>query len=187
MFIGYARVSSGDQSLALQLDALKAANCQRIFTDKQSGAVQDRDGLNQALAFVRTGDTLCVWRLDRLGRSLPHLIKVIGELKDRQIGFKSLTENIDTSTASGQLMLHVLAALTEFERGVLRERTLAGLAAARARGRLGGRPSKMDTATVEMARGLLANSKNSIGDICRTLKISRSTLFRHVSGKTAHV
>src|SRR3954462_5866786 len=140
MLVGYARVSTQDQTLALQQDALTTASCERIFSDTISGAKADRPGLEQALAYVRTGDTLVVWKLDRLGRSLPHLIATIAALQERGIGFRSLTEQIDTTTSGGKLIFHVFAALAEFERDIIRERTQAGLIAARARGRKGGRP-----------------------------------------------
>src|SRR5213596_2012703 len=140
MLIGYARVSTQDQTLALQQDALTKAGCERVFSDTASGALAERQGLEEALEFARPGDTLVVWRLDRLGRSLRHLIDVITRLQGRRVGFKSLTEAIDTTTSGGKLVFHVFAALAEFERDVIRERTQAGLAAARARGRRGGHP-----------------------------------------------
>ena len=135
MLIGYARVSTHDQTLALQQDALTKAGCNKIFTDKASGAKTERKGLDEALNYVRKGDTLVVWRLDRLGRSLPHLITTMTALEERGIGFKSLTENIDTTTSGGKLIFHIFGALAEFERNLIRERTQAGLTAARARGK----------------------------------------------------
>ena len=140
MLVGYARVSTHDQTVALQRDALTGAGCERILTDTASGARADRPGLEDALAFARTGDTLVVWRLDRLGHSLPHLLKTIARLQERGVGFRSLTEQLDTTTSGGKLVFHVFAALAEFERDVIRERTQAGLLAARARGRRGGHP-----------------------------------------------
>ena len=140
MLIGYARVSTHDQTPALQRDALREAGCERVFADTAGGAVADRPGLDEAVRFARSGDILVVWRLDRLGRSLPHLIETIGRLQERGIGFRSLTEQIDTTTSGGKLIFHVFAALAEFERDVIRERARAGLVAARARGRKGGRP-----------------------------------------------
>src|SRR3990170_2840052 len=140
MFIGYARVSTHEQTVALQRDALATAECARVFADTASGAKADRPWLEEALAFARAGDTLVVWKLDRLGRSLPHLLETVAGLQERGIGFKSLTEQIDTTTSGGKLIFHVFAALAEFERDVIRERTRAGLTAARARGRNGGRP-----------------------------------------------
>src|SRR3712207_8125746 len=140
MLIGYARVSTIDQTLNLQNDALEKAGCSKIFTDTISGAKTERPGLEQALAYVRTGDTLVVWRLDRLGRSLKHLIETITALHERQIGFKSITENVDTTTSGGKLVFHIFGALAEFERDIIKERTHAGLQAARVRGKKGGRP-----------------------------------------------
>src|SRR3954453_12697133 len=140
MLIGYTRVSTHEQTLSLQQDALNTAGCERTFTDTASGAKADRPGLEEAVEFARSGDTLVVWKLDRLGRSLPHLIETIRQLQERGIGFKSLTEQIDTTTSGGKLIFHVFPALAEFERDVTRERTNAGLAAARARGRKGGPP-----------------------------------------------
>src|SRR5437868_15191816 len=140
MLIGYARVSTTDQTLDLQKDALEKIGCSKIFTDTASGAKAERKGLEEALDYVREGDTLVVWRLDRLGRSLKHLIETITTLNNRNIGFKSITENIDTTTSGGKLIFHIFGALAEFERDIIRERTKAGLAAARARGRTGGRP-----------------------------------------------
>jgi DNA invertase Pin-like site-specific DNA recombinase len=143
MLIGYARVSTQEQTLNLQQDALQKAGCTRIFTDTASGAKAERKGLETALNYVRKGDTLVVWRLDRLGRSLPHLIATMTMLEERGIGFKSLTENIDTTTSGGKLIFHIFGALAEFERNLIRERTNAGLMAARARGKRGGRPKAL--------------------------------------------
>src|SRR5215203_3025945 len=140
MLIGYARVSTHDQTLDLQLDALKAAGCERLFKDIVSGKSTQRPRLDEALLQLRAGDTLVVWRLDRLGRSLPHLIATITSLESQGIGFKSLTENIDTTTSGGKLIFHIFGGLAEFERNLIRERTLAGLESARARGRKGGKP-----------------------------------------------
>src|SRR5436190_15524143 len=171
MLIGYARVSTHDQTLALQQDALKQAGCERLFTDTASGAKADRPGLDQAIGFARSGDTLVVWKLDRLGRSLPHLIDTVTGLQDRGIGFKSLTEQIDTTTSGGKLIFHVFAALAEFERDGIRERTQAGLIAARARGRRVGHPRAAalnDAKKVAMAQALYSDKKNSIADICKT-------------------
>jgi DNA invertase Pin-like site-specific DNA recombinase len=140
MLIGYARISTHEQNLDLQEDALKAAGCKKVYTDKTGGAKSERPGLEKALADARPGDTLVVWKLDRLGRSLKHLIETVTDLSHRGVGFKSLQENIDTTTSGGKLVFHVFGALAEFERDIIRERTLAGLAAARARGRKGGRP-----------------------------------------------
>lgn len=139
MLVGYARVSTHDQNEDLQVDALTKAGCERIFTDRISGAIVDRPGLNDALDYIRPDDTLVVWRLDRLGRSLKDLIEIVGKLDSQGIGFTSLQESIDTNTSGGRLVFHIFGALAEFERNLIRERTKAGLAAARARGRVGGR------------------------------------------------
>ena len=144
MLIGYARVSTHEQNLDLQEDALKAAGCKKVYTDKTSGTRAERPGLEKALADVRPGDSLVVWKLDRLGRSLKHLIETVTDLSHRGVGFRSLQEAIDTTTSGGKLIFHVFGALAEFERDIIRERTLAGLAAARARGRTGGRPRNLD-------------------------------------------
>ena len=151
------RVSTGDQDLALQMDALKRADCERIFTDKASGAKVDRPGLTQALAYVRDGDALVVWKFDRLGRSLPHLIETVTALQVRSVGLRSLTENIDTTTPGGRLIFNVFGALASFERDLIRERTKAGLAAAAARGRQGGRKPVVTSDKLTRAKGLLAN------------------------------
>jgi DNA invertase Pin-like site-specific DNA recombinase len=182
MNIGYARISTGEQLLDLQRDALTAASCDRIFTDTLSGAKASRAGLEEALLYIRKGDTLVVWRLDRLGRSLKHLIEVVTALDERGIGFQSLTEQIDTTTSGGKLIFHLFGALAEFERDLIRERTNAGLAAARARGRMGGRPKKLaDPKKRELAQKLYADKEQDIKTICETLGISRSTLYRYVN------
>ena len=181
MLIGYARVSTHDQTLALQQDALEKEGCDKIFTDTASGAKAERPGLKQALSYVRPGDTLVVWRLDRLGRSLRDLIEQITALEKRGIGFKSLTEQVDTTTSGGKLIFHIFGALAEFERDIIRERTNAGLQAARARGRLGGRPRALNSSKkIAMAQALYADKTNSVSDICKTLNISRATLYRYV-------
>ena len=181
MLIGYARVSTQDQTLNLQLDELKKAGCNRIFTDIASGAAKERPGLAEAISYCRNGDTLVVWRLDRLGRSLPHLIETIKGLDTRGIGFRSVREAIDTTTSGGKLIFHIFGALAEFERDIIRERTQAGLQAARARGRKGGRPKRQPSARqVAMARALYADKTNSVKDICKTMGISRSTFYRYI-------
>src|SRR5919206_366503 len=184
MLIGYARVSTQDQTLDLQLDALKKAGCEKFYTDTASGARAEREGLEEALNYAREGDVLVVWRLDRLGRSLPHLIETITLLNSRKVGFRSLTENIDTTTSGGKLVFHIFGALAEFERDIIRERTNAGLQAARARGHLGGRPKAKSLNTpkkVAMAQSLYENKNNTIDEICKTLDISRSTLYRYIN------
>src|SRR5690349_21158711 len=179
MDIGYARVSTGEQTLDLQLDALHKAGCGKIYQEMASGAKADRPVLDEALRYLRAGDTLVVWRLDRLGRSLKHLIAVVAELAERGIGFKSLTEQIDTTTSGGKLVFHVFGALAEFERELIQERTHAGLAAARARGRVGGRPKKLaEPKQLALARALYDGGQTDIATICRTLGISRATLYR---------
>ena len=180
LLVGYARISTEDQNLDLQRDALTQAGCQRIFTDVASGAKEDRTGLAEALAFLRSGDTLVVWKLDRLGRSLQHLIETVTTLQVRQVGFRSLEESIDTTTSGGKLIFHVFGALAEFERDVIRERTQAGLQAARARGRHGGRPRALDAKRLALARSLHQDPSHSVGEICRTLGISRATFYRHL-------
>ncbi len=180
MQIGYARISTDDQTLDLQRDALTTAGCDRLFTDTISGARADRPGLTQALAFARPGDTLVVWRLDRLGRSLRHLIETVTELEQRGVGFKSLTEAIDTTSPGGKLVFHIFGALAEFERELIRERTQAGMAAARARGRQGSRPKKLiSPRKLAMAQALYDQGTHSIQDICQTLGISRKTFYRY--------
>ncbi len=180
MHVGYARVSTLDQKLALQKDALAKAGCKKLFTDIASGATDARKGLIEAISYVREGDVLVVWRLDRLGRSLRHLIDTVNDLSKRGVAFKSLQEQIDTTTSGGKLIFHVFDALAEFERDLISERTQAGLHAARARGRKGGRPSKVTTKKLSMAQKLLSDEKNSIDDVCHTLRISRATLYRHL-------
>lgn len=181
MDIGYARVSTGEQTLDLQYDALTNAGCGKIYQETASGAKADRPILDEVLSYLRVGDTLVVWRLDRLGRSLEHLIDVVAALADRGIGFKSLTEQIDTTTPGGKLIFHVFGALAEFERDLIRERTQAGLAAARSRGRVGGRPKKLANAKqLELARTLYAGGQTDIETICQTLGISRATLYRYL-------
>ena len=180
MLIGYARVSTHDQTLALQQDALTKAGCQRIFTDTASGGQTDRPGFSEALSHLRAGDILVVWKLDRLGRSLKDLIARITQLQSQDIGFKSLTEQIDTTTSGGKLIFHIFGALAEFERDIIRERTQAGLEAARARGKRGGRPRALSPEKIKLARKLYADHSTSVSEICNLLKISRHTLRRYV-------
>ncbi len=180
MKIGYARVSTIEQNLSLQRDALKAAGCGKIIEDKASGGKVKRDGLERALEMLRPGDTLAVWRLDRLGRSLKHLIELMGELEGQGIGFQSTTEAIDTTTPGGKLVFHIFAALAEFERNLIRERTHAGLAAARARGRKGGRRPKLGEKQRALAIDLYRQKKQTVGEICTAVGISRMTLYRYV-------
>lgn len=183
MLIGYARVSTQDQTLDLQTDALTQAGCERIFTDTASGGKSERPGFQAAMNHLRAGDTLVVWRLDRLGRTLNHLIATITELNEQEIGFKSLQENMDTTTSGGKLIFHIFGALAEFEREVIRERTSAGLQAARARGRFGGRPTifSLDPKKVMLARKLYSGRNVPVKEICETLRIGRSTLYRYIN------
>jgi DNA invertase Pin-like site-specific DNA recombinase len=180
MLIGYARVSTIDQNLALQLDALKKAGCQKIFEDKASGGKVDRPGLQSILNFAREGDTVLVWRLDRLGRSLKHLIEMVTQLNERGIGFRSLQESIDTTTSGGKLVFQIFGALAEFERNLIQERTRAGLEAARTRGRNGGRPKALDRKKIELAYQLYDAKKQSVKEICQILGISKPTLYSYL-------
>ena len=183
--VGYARVSTGDQDLQLQLDALKAAGCDKvaIYTDKASGARGSRPGLDACIATLKPGDTLVVWRLDRLGRSMPHLVGLVEELLGKGIGFRSLQDGaIDTTAASGELMFNIFSSLAQFERRLIQERTQAGLAAARARGRLvGRRPISPDDPRVVTAKRLHKDRNLSIDQICATLSISRPTFYRYLA------
>ena len=183
MLIGYARISTHDQTLALQLDALEKAGCEQIFTDRVSGTKAERKGLTDALSHLREGDTLVVWRLDRLGRSLRHLIDTITDLAERGIGFKSLTENIDTTTSGGKLVFHIFGALAEFEREIIKERTMAGLKSARSRGKVGGRPKALTPKEVQMLRNMSADKSLTVSDICKTLSIGRTTFYRYVKAE----
>jgi DNA invertase Pin-like site-specific DNA recombinase len=180
--VGYARVSTGGQDLALRLDALAQAGCEpnRIYQDVGSGSITDRPQLLACLDYLRPGDTLVVWRLDRLGRGLRHLIDTIAQLEERAIAFRSLKESIDTATAAGRLQLHLFAALAEFERGVIQERTQAGLSAARARGRLTGRPSVVTERQLRAAAALREQGDMTMAEIAKTLGIGRATLYRHL-------
>lgn len=175
--IGYARVSTADQHVQAQTDALGAAGCERVFTDHASGVRASRPELDAALDYLREGDTLVVWRLDRLGRSLPHLIEVVELLGERGIDFRSLTEAIDTTTPTGRLLFHVAGAFAEFERDLVRERTHAGLTAARARGRVGGRPTVMTPERVRQAQRMREDGQ-SIGAIAEVLGVGRSSVGR---------
>lgn len=180
--IGYARVSTDEQELSLQLDELKKAGCEQTFADKVSGAKNARNGLNECMDALQTGDTLMVWRLDRLGRSMPHLVELITLLQQKGVHFKSLCDGaIDTTTASGELIFHIFAALSQFERALIRERTRAGLEAARARGRQGGRkPISPHHPKVRMAKTMHQNKSMSISEICSSLGISTATFYRYL-------
>lgn len=179
--IGYARVSTTDQKAELQVDALKVAGCDRVFTDKASGSMANRPQLDRMLDHLRPGDVVIVWRLDRLGRSLKNLIALVEELAEKNVGFRSLSESIDTTTANGRLFFSIMGALAEFERELIRERTMAGLAAARARGRVGGRPSKMTPEKVKVAREMYDSKEHTVEAIARTIGVSRKTVYRHLA------
>lgn len=180
MLIGYARISTTDQSLNLQEDALKRAGCERVYADTASGATWARTGLKEALDFAREGDVLVVWRLDRLGRSLRDLLETVANLESRKIGFKSLSESLDTTTSGGKFFFQVFGALAEFERNLIRERTHAGLKSARARGRVGGRPRALDPQKAELARKLYEEREHTVKDIARMVGISKPGLYHYL-------
>ena len=180
MLIGYARVSTHDQNLDLQKDALEKAGCKKIYVEQMSGSSRIRPELEKTLEMLRNGDTLVVWRLDRLGRSLKHLIELISKLEQREIGFKSLMESMDTTTSGGKLIFHIFGALAEFEHNLIKERTSAGLAAARARGRNGGRPLKLDEKKRELAIKLYNERERSIKEICQIMGVSKPTLYSYI-------
>ena len=183
--LGYARVSTDDQNASLQEDALKKAGCIRTFSDHASGSKASRPELDRMLDQVRPGDVVVVWRLDRLGRSLRNLIDLVETLADRGIGFRSLSESIDTTTANGRLFFSIMGALAEFERDLIRERTHAGLAAARARGRVGGRPSVMNAKKIATARKLYASQEHTVTEIAELLNVSVATIYRHLGARAA--
>lgn len=177
--VGYARVSTRDQHLELQLDSLRKEGCEKIFTDTLSGATTKRPGFEEALRYLRSGDKLVVWKLDRMGRSLQHLIETVKMLQDRGIALQAVQEKIDTSSSNGRLFFHIFGALAEFERDVIRDRTRAGLEAARARGRVGGRKNKLSSEQVKAARDLL-KAEHSVTEVAKMLQVSRSTLYRYL-------
>ena len=179
--IGYARVSTDDQSLALQLDGLHKAGItdDHLYSDTASGKDAERKELAACLKALREGDTLVVWRLDRLGRSLPDLVRIVGELEQKGVSFESLTEKIETGSAAGKLQFHVFAALAEFERGLIRERTRAGLEAARARGRSGGRKPKLDAKQIRHIKALLRDPNTCVAELARDYGVSRTTIYKH--------
>lgn len=184
MKIGYARVSTDDQNLHLQSDALNAAGCQTIYEEHASGKnSKSRPELESCLKSLRPGDVLVVWRLDRLGRSLADLVAIVTNLESKNIGFESITEKIDTTTSTGRFVFHLFAALAEFERNIIRERTLAGMKAARARGRSGGRPQKLSDMEKTVARSLVKAKDLSMAQIAAQLNISRTTLYRYLESK----
>ncbi|MDR8093035.1 recombinase family protein [Burkholderia gladioli] len=184
MRIGYARVSTQEQNLDLQRDALRAAACATVYEEKISGGRSraERPELDNALKALRKGDTLVVWRLDRLGRSLAHLVQIVTDLNQRGIALESLTEKIDTSTASGKLITNMFAVLAEYDRNLTRERTLAGLKSARARGRTGGRPPKIGVKEIREINVLLADPHTTIKDVASRYGVSRTTIYKHIKG-----
>jgi DNA invertase Pin-like site-specific DNA recombinase len=180
MRIGSAPVSTVEQKMNLQLDALEEAGCAKIFTDKLSGAKDERPGLEEAMEYAKPGDTLVVWRLDRLGRSLKDLVTKVERLGEKEVGFKSLKENIDTTSGAGKLQFHIFSALAEFERDLNRERTIAGLRAARERGRVGGRPRALSEEDLPQVQALMRQPDVSTRQICERFDISKATLYRYV-------
>jgi DNA invertase Pin-like site-specific DNA recombinase len=180
MLVGYARVSTQEQDLALQLDALRAAGCDKVYEEKASGSQRERPALQAAPNYMRQGDALVVWKLDRLARSIKQLIETVEDLGNRGIGFRSMSEAIDTTTSGGKLVFHLFAALAEFECGVIRERTLAGLQAVRARGRTGGRPPALSVKDVAAAKALLRDPKITVAEVARRLGVVPSTLYRYL-------
>lgn len=181
--IGYARISTADQSLDLQIEALEQAGCSKIFTDVASGARDDRPGLNEALVYMRADDVLVTWKLDRVGRSTAHLIGLINELKQREIGFASLTEAIDTTTPAGELLFTVMAALAQFERSLIVERTRAGLEAARARGAKPGRKPSLSADQIAVVRQMNSSGQHTVASISKVVGVSRATVYRALAPK----
>jgi DNA invertase Pin-like site-specific DNA recombinase len=179
VLIGYARVSTHDQKTELQLDALQKAGCERVFVEKASGAQRDRPELIAALNYARAGDTIVVWKLDRLARSLKQLLETVEDLEGRGVGFRSVTEALDTTTPGGRLVFHIFAALAEFERCIIRERTIAGLAAARERGRRGGRPPALSSDAQLAAKALLREGSLTVVEVARHVGVTPSTLYRY--------
>jgi DNA invertase Pin-like site-specific DNA recombinase len=185
MLIGYARVSTIDQNLALQREALTEAGCEKIFTEQISGAVANRPQLADAISYACSGDTIVVWKLDRLARSIKQLIDTIETLRVRGVGFRSLTEALDTTTAQGRPVFHTFATLAEFERSLIRERTQAGLLAAKRAGRTGGRPPKLNDEDIEAARAMLSNPDIGVASVANRLGVSLATLYRYIPAARA--
>lgn len=183
MLIGYMRVSTGEQTLDLQRDGLERAGCERVYDDVCSGRVTERPGLAKALDIARDGDTLVVWKLDRIGRSLTHVVGLVSDLQKRGVGLKVLTGDVDTTTTTGRLVFGIFATLAEFERDLIHERTMAGLAAARARGRAGGRPRVMTKQKLKAAMAMMADRDNVARDVAAQLGVSLSTLYAYVDAK----
>lgn len=180
MLIGYARVSTDDQNLHLQHDELKKAGCEKFFDDKITGSKIERPGLDAAIDYAREGDVIVIWRLDRLSRSLKDLIQVVGDLESQGIGLRSINESIDTTSSSGKLIFHIFGALAEFERNLIRERTHAGLKAARARGKMGGRPKKLTDEKAKLAQDLYNEKTRTITQICELVDVSKPTLYKYL-------
>jgi DNA invertase Pin-like site-specific DNA recombinase len=180
--IGYMRVSTDEQNLDLQRDALTTAGCARIYQDVCSGAVKERVGWRQTMDIAREGDVIVVWKLDRIGRNLKHIVELVESLNQQGIGLRILTGGIDTTSTAGRMILNIFAALAEFERDLIRERTAAGLRAARARGRMGGRPRMMTKAKLKTAMAMMADRSNAAGDVAATLSVSLSTLYAYIDG-----
>jgi DNA invertase Pin-like site-specific DNA recombinase len=180
MKVGYTRISTSDQNQDLQLDALKKAGCEEFFSDKASGAKANRPGLAKALDYLRKGDCLVVWKLDRLGRNLKHLIEVVEDLKSKKIGFMSLQDGFDTTTNGGKFVFQIFGAMAEFERDLIRERTRAGLDAARARGRTGGRKEKLNDTQVAALKTMYESKNHSLSEICSTFSITKPTIYRYL-------
>jgi DNA invertase Pin-like site-specific DNA recombinase len=188
MLVGYARVSTQDQNLDLQITALKEAGCQKIFTEKASGAQRDRPELIAAMNYIRPGeDVLVIWKLDRLARSLKQLIETVEKLETQKIGLLSLTEAINTTTSGGRLIFHIFASLAEFERSIIRERTNAGLKAARQNGRIGGRPSSLTEKDLAVAKTLLQDISITVEDVAKRMQVAPSTLYRYFQGGRSSV
>lgn len=181
MNIGYARVSTLDQSLDLQIDALNSIGCEKVFQEKITGAKLDRHELNEAINYARANDVLVVWKLDRLGRSLKDLLAIVSNLERRQIGLRSLHENIDTTTPTGKLIFHIFASLAEFEKDLIKERTNAGLAAARVRGRQGGRPKSLTEKQIALLKTLYEDKNTPISEIAKLLNISKKTIYNYIN------
>lgn len=186
MLVGYERVSTDDQTVDLQHDALVNAGCEKFFSDKMTGVKFDRPGLTECLNFLREGDVLVVWRLDRLGRSLKDLIEIIDTLESRKIGFKSVQESLDTTTSGGRLVFQIFGAIAEFEKNLIRERTKAGLASARARGRKGGRQQKLTPQQIEIGKSLSLDPSRTVISICKHLGISKQTYYRYIAPKASN-
>lgn len=187
MLIGYARVSTDDQNLDLQLDALSNVNCETIYEDRISGTKSERPGLQNALKYIREGDILVVWRLDRLSRSLKDLIEIVNKLEERKIGLRSVQESIDTTSSSGKLIFHMFGALAEFERNLIRERTMAGLSAARSRGKNGGRPKTLTQDKQALAVKLYNEREHTVSKICEIMNISKPTLYKYINAVTKNI